>query len=153
MGLDYIYEADGNNIEKMIELFQKIKDIDHPIVVHINTIKGKGYKLAEENREAWHWSLPFDIETGNITIDFGDAEDYGDLTAKFLLDKMKKDNTVVAVTPAMPMTIGFNIERRKEAGEQFVDVGIAEEHAVALVSGIAKNGGKPVLGTNATFIQ
>ena len=65
MGLDYIYEADGNNIEKMIELFQKIKDIDHPIVVHINTIKGKGYKLAEENREAWHWSLPFDIETGN----------------------------------------------------------------------------------------
>ena len=165
MGLDYIYEADGNNIEKMIELFQKIKDIDHPIVVHINTIKGKGYKLAEENREAWHWSLPFDIETGNTTIDFGDAEDYGDLTAKFLLDKMKKDNTVVAVTPAMPMTIGFNIERRKEAGEQFVDVGIAEEHeyekegksltehAVALVSGIAKNGGKPVLGTNATFIQ
>ena len=153
MGLDYIYEADGNNIEKMIELFQKIKDIDHPIVVHINTIKGKGYKLAEENREAWHWSLPFDIDTGKITIDFGDAEDYGDLTAKFLLDKMKKDNTVVVVTPAMPMTIGFNIERRKEAGEQFVDVGIAEEHAAALVSGIAKNGGKPVLGTNATFIQ
>ena len=153
MGLDYIYEADGNNIEKMIELFQKIKDIDHPIVVHINTKKGKGYKLAEENKESWHWTLPFDSETGKVTVNFGNTESYADLTAKFLLDKMKKDNTVVAVTPAMPMTIGFGIERRQEAGEQFVDVGIAEEHAVALVSGIAKNGGKPVLGTNATFIQ
>ena len=153
MGLDYIYEADGNNIEKMIELFQKIKDIDHPIVVHINTIKGKGYKLAEENREAWHWSLPFDIETGNITIDFGDAEDYGDLTAKFLLDKMKKDNTVVAVTPAMPMTIGFGIERRQEAGEQFVDVGIAEEHAVTFAAGLAAQGMRPVFAVYSSFLQ
>lgn len=153
MGLDYIYESNGNNIEKMIEIFKKVKDIDHPIVVHINTVKGKGYKFAEENKEDWHWSVPFDKETGMPTIDFGSGETYEEITSNFLLEKMKKDKTVVAVTPAMPSTIGFDLEKRKQAGSQFVDVGIAEEQAVALVSGIAKNGGKPILGTNATFIQ
>lgn len=152
-GLDYIYQNEGNNIEKMIETFEKVKNIDHPIVVHINTQKGKGYKLAEENKEDWHWCMPFDEETGKTTVDFGDAEDYATLTADYLLEKMKKDKTIVAVTPAMPATIGFDIERRKQAGKQFVDVGIAEEQAVALISGIAKNGGKPILGTNSTFIQ
>lgn len=152
-GLDYIYQKEGNNIQKMIETFEKVKNIDHPIAVHIHTQKGKGYKLAEENREAWHWCMPFDEKTGKTTIDFGDSEDYDTLTADYLLEKMKKDKTVVAVTPAMPETIGFDIERRKKAGKQFVDVGIAEEQAVALISGIAKNGGKAILGTNSTFIQ
>jgi len=152
-GLDYIYEAEGNNIEKMIETFEKVKNIDHPIAVHINTQKGKGYKLAEENKESWHWCIPFDEKTGKTTIISGDAEDYSILTADYLLEKMKQDKTVVAVTPAMPSTIGFGEERRKRAGKQFVDVGIAEEQAVALISGIAKNGGKPILGTNSTFIQ
>lgn len=152
-GLDYIYQNEGNNIEKMIETFEKVKNINHPIVVHINTLKGKGYKLAEENKEAWHWHMPFDEETGKTTVNFEDYDDYDTLTADYLLEKMKKDKTVVAVTPAMPETIGFDIEKRKQAGKQFVDVGIAEEQAVALISGIAKNGGKPVLGTNATFIQ
>ncbi len=152
-GLDYIYQNEGNNIQKMIETFEKVKNIDHPIVVHINTKKGKGYKLAEENKEEWHWCMPFDEKTGKTTVDFGDGEDYATLTADYLLEKMKKDETIVAVTPAMPETIGFNIEKRKQAKEQFVDVGIAEEQAVALISGIAKNGGKPILGTNSTFIQ
>ena len=152
-GLDYIYQNEGNNIEKMIETFEKVKNIDHPIVVHINTQKGKGYKLAEENKEDWHWCMPFDEKTGKTTLDLEDGEDYATLTADYLLEKMKKDKTVVAVTPAMPTTIGFDIERRKQAGKQFVDVGIAEEQAVALISGIAKNGGKPILGTNSTFIQ
>lgn len=152
-GLDYIYQNEGNSIEKMIETFEKVKNIDHPIVVHINTQKGKGYKLAEENKEDWHWCMPFDEETGKTTVDFGGGEDYATLTADYLLEKMKKDKTIVAVTPAMPTTIGFDIERRKKAGKQFVDVGIAEEQAVALISGIAKNGGKPILGTNSTFIQ
>ncbi|MCI8273922.1 MAG: 1-deoxy-D-xylulose-5-phosphate synthase [Clostridia bacterium] len=152
-GLDYIYQNEGNNIQKMIEIFEKVKNINHPIVVHINTQKGKGYKLAEENKEEWHWCMPFDEKTGKTTIDFGDGQDYATLTADYLLEKMKQDKTVVAVTPAMPATIGFDIEKRKQAGKQFVDVGIAEEQAVALISGIAKNGGKPILGTNATFIQ
>ena len=153
MGLDYIYEDNGNDIQKMINVFRKVKDIDHPIVVHINTVKGKGYKLAEDNREDWHWCMPFDKDTGKTTIDFGTQEDYGTLTADFLLKKMKKDKSIVAVTPAMPTTIGLTQEKRKQAGNQFIDCGIAEEQAIALISGIAKNGGKPILGTNSTFIQ
>ena len=151
MGLDYIYEDNGNDIQKVINVFRKVIDIDHPIVVHINTVKGKGYKLAEDNREDWHWCMPFGKDTGKTTIDFGNQEDYGTLTADFLLKKMKKDKSIVAVTPAMPTTIGLTQEKRKQAGNQFIDCGIAE--AIALISGIAKNGGKPILGTNSTFIQ
>lgn len=152
MGLDYIYEAEGNNIEKLIEVFQKVKDVQHPIVVHINTQKGKGYALAEKNRENWHWSLPFNQETGKVVTDLGE-EDYVSLTADLLLSKMEKDKSVVAVAAGVPASFGFTEEKRKKAGKQFIDVGIAEEHAVALISGIAKNGGKPVFGTNSTFIQ
>ena len=153
MGLDYIYEKEGNNIEKLIEVFKKVKDIDHPIVVHINTQKGKGYKLAEENKENWHWALPFNKDTGIPSINFGNGEDYLTLTSDLLLEKMQNDKTVVAVAAGVPTSFGFTKEKREKAGKQFVDVGIAEEHAVAMISGIAKNGGKPVFGTNATFIQ
>ena len=153
MGLDYIYEKEGNNIEKLIEVFKKVKDINHPIVVHINTQKGKGYKLAEENKENWHWALPFNKDTGIPSINFGNGEDYLTLTSDLLLEKMQNDKTVVAVAAGVPTSFGFTKEKREKAGKQFVDVGIAEEHAVAMISGIAKNGGKPVFGTNATFIQ
>ena len=152
MGLDYVYVNDGNNLESLIDTFKKVKDIDHPIVVHINTEKGKGYKFAEDNKENWHWTMPFDIETGKPTVSF-DGEDYGDLTAKFLLNKMKKDEKVVAIVAAVPTNIGFTKERRLEAGKQFVDVGIAEEHGIAMASGIAKNGGKPVFSTHSSFMQ
>ena len=152
MGLDYVYVNDGNNLESLIDTFKKVKDIDHPIVVHINTEKGKGYKFAEDNKENWHWTMPFDIETGKPTVSF-DGEDYGDLTAKFLLNKMKKDEKVVAIVAAIPTNIGFTKERRLEAGKQFVDVGIAEEHGIAMASGIARNGGKPVFATHSSFMQ
>ena len=152
MGLDYKYVGQGNNIQELIKAFGEVKDINHPIVVHINTKKGKGYKIAEENKEDWHWCMPFDIETGKSKFSF-DGEDYADITAKYLLDKMKKDKNVVAVVAGVPTNIGFTKERREEAGKQFVDVGIAEEHAVALVSGIAKNGGKPIFATHSSFMQ
>ena len=152
MGLDYVYVNDGNNLESLIDTFKNVKDIDHPIVVHINTEKGKGYKFAEDNKENWHWTMPFDIETGKPIVSF-DGEDYGDLTAKFLLNKMKKDEKVVAIVAAVPTNIGFTKERRLEAGKQFVDVGIAEEHGIAMASGIAKNGGKPVFATHSSFMQ
>jgi 1-deoxy-D-xylulose-5-phosphate synthase len=152
MGLDYIYQNEGNDIEKMIETFEKVKDIDHPIVVHINTQKGKGYKIAEENKENWHWCMPFDIETGKSKVSFS-GEDYGTLTCDYLLKKMKADPKVVAVVAGVPTNIGFTKEKRAEAGKQFVDVGIAEEHAIAFVSGIAKNGGKPIFATHSSFMQ
>ena len=152
MGLDYVYLNEGNDIENLIETFKSVKDINHPIVVHINTQKGKGYKVAEEDKENWHWCMPFDKETGKPTVTF-DGESYGSLTCEYLLKKMKADPTVTAITAGVPTNIGFTEDKRKEAGKQFIDVGIAEEHAVALASGIAKNGGKPVFATHSSFMQ
>lgn len=153
MGLDYLYVKDGNDVQSLVDTFRKVKDIDHPVVVHINTLKGKGYHLAEEQQERFHYSIPFNLETGSPIADFGDEEDYGDLTAKYLLQEMKKDRTIVGITAGTPTVFGFTAERRKEAGRQFVDVGIAEEHAVAMASAIAADGGKPVFGVYSTFIQ
>ena len=153
IGLDYIYEENGNDIESMIKVFEKVKDIDHPIVVHINTQKGKGYKLAEENKENWHWTVPFDKETGLPTIDFGTEENYTGITRKYILNKKKKKKKFIVVTPNMPGSFGLNENDRNELGKQFVDVGIAEEQAVAMAAGMAKEGAKPLVITNVTFMQ
>lgn len=152
MGLDYEYVADGNDVETLIKTFQKVKDIDHPIVVHIHTEKGKGYAPAEQNKEPWHWSMPFDIETGKPKVE-GGGEDYGNMTAEYLLEEMKKDKHLVAVTSGTPTVAGFFKNRREEAGAQHVDVGIAEEQAVAMISGMAKGGIRPVYNVYSTFIQ
>ncbi|WP_289746946.1 1-deoxy-D-xylulose-5-phosphate synthase [uncultured Bacteroides sp.] len=153
MGYDYLYVKDGNDVEQLIEAFRTVKDVNHPVVVHINTLKGKGYKLAEEQKERFHYSAPFDLETGNLTGEPGEGEDYADLTADYLLQEMKKDPTVVGITAGTPTVFGFTPERRKEAGRQFIDMGIAEEQAVAMASAIAAGGGKPVFGVYSTFIQ
>ena len=152
MGLDYEYVADGNDVETLIKTFQEVKDIDHPIVVHIHTEKGKGYAPAEQNKEPWHWSMPFDIETSKPKIE-GGGEDYGNMTAEYLLEEMKKDKHLVAVTSGTPTVAGFFKNRREEAGAQHVDVGIAEEQAVAMISGMAKGGIRPVYNVYSTFIQ
>lgn len=153
MGLDYLYVKDGNNVQALIDAFRKVKDIAHPVAVHINTLKGKGYRLAEQQQERFHYSAPFCLETGSPAVGSGNEEDYGDLTARYLLQEMKKDRTVVGITAGTPTVFGFTPERREEAGRQFVDVGIAEEHAVAMASAIAVGGGKPVFGVYSTFIQ
>lgn len=152
MGLDYKYVAEGNDIGALITAFESVKDIDHPVVVHINTEKGKGYQPAQTEKEHWHWCMPFDVETGKSTVTES-GEDYGTLTCEYLLKKMKEDKRVVTLVAAVPTCIGFTEDKRKEAGKQFVDVGIAEEHAVAMASGIAKNGGKPVFATHSSFFQ
>lgn len=152
-GLDYIYEENGNDIASLIKVFEKVKDSTRPVVVHIHTQKGKGYRLAEENREAWHWCLPFDRATGKPTIDFGNGESYTSITAKYILDKAQRDKDFIVVTPAMPMSVGLGIEERKQLGRQYIDTGIAEEAAVAIASGIATNGAKPLVVTNMTFLQ
>lgn len=152
MGLDYLYVDAGNQLEALIAAFNKVKDIDHPIVVHINTLKGKGYEKAETDKERFHWSAPFNIATGELLHPVT-VETYDELTATHLLDVMKKDKTVCAITAGTPGIWNWTPERRQAAGKQFVDVGIAEEHAVALASGIAKAGGKPVFGVCSSFIQ
>ena len=153
VGLDYMYVEKGNDIPALIEAFNRVKDIDHPIVVHIHTTKGLGYQPAVEHKEAWHWCMPFDRETGLPTVDFGDGEDYTSMTAKYIMDKAKKDKDFLVITPAMPMTGGLSEDLRKELGSQYIDVGIAEEQAVAMASGAARNGAKPLVITNTTFIQ
>ena len=153
LGLDYLYVRDGNDVAALIEVFNRVKNTPRPTVVHIHTLKGRGYALAEADRERFYWGMPFDLATGAPKSEAGAAEDYGDLTGRFLLERMAKDPTLVAITSGTPAVMGFTPERRKQAGRQFVDVGIAEEHAVALASGIAANGGRPVYGVYSTFIQ
>ncbi len=152
MGLDYVFVKDGNDIQQLIDAFTQVKDSTTPVAVHICTQKGKGYAPAEEHKEQWHYCAPFNIETGESLYPMG-GEDYSSVTADYLLKKMKEDSKVVAITSATPTVMGFTEDKRKEAGSQFVDVGIAEETAVALASGIAKNGGKPVYGVYSSFVQ
>lgn len=152
MGLDYVYVGDGNDITSLISAFESVKDSKKPVAVHIVTEKGMGYAPAEANKEQWHWCMPFDPETGKPSFSF-DGEDYGTITGKLIMDKIKSDNKVCAITSATPAVFGFSADKRKEAAKQFIDVGIAEEQAVALASGIAANGGKPFYGVYSTFIQ
>ncbi len=152
MGLDYVYVDEGNDIKALIDAFTSVKDSGKAVVVHIKTLKGKGYALAEENKENWHWCMPFHVENGEPLMTT-DGEDYSGITAEYLLAKMKEDRSVVAITSATPAVMGFVKDKRDEAGKQFIDVGIAEETAVALASGIAKNGGKPVYGVYSSFVQ
>ncbi len=159
MGLDYTYVDEGNNVEALIEAFQKVKDIDHPIVVHINTLKGKGYAPAEKDKERWHYCAPFDPEATLKAMGEKQKEgteipeDYAAQTAEYLIKRMREDPRIVAIASGTPTPTGFPAARRARAGKQFVDVGIAEEHAVALASGIAAAGAKPVYGVLSTFIQ
>ena len=152
LGLDYVYEENGNDIQTMIRLLEQVKDINHPIIVHVNTKIGKGYAPAEENKEAWHWCFPFDRDTGKATVSFP-KETYTSLARDYIMEKASRDKEFVVITPAMPKTAGLDIALRERLGKQYVDVGIAEEHAVGFASGIAKGGGKPLLVTNASFIQ
>lgn len=152
MNLDYIYVDKGNDIASLIEAFEKVKDTKKAVVVHINTLKGKGYAPAEQNKEEWHWHMPFDIATGESLFKGGEP-DFSDASLEYLLKKMDEDKSVVAITAGTPTVMGFTADMRAKAGKQFVDVGIAEETAVALASGIVANGGKPVFGVYSSFIQ
>ena len=147
-----MYVDRGNDVAALIKAFKEVKDSTKPVVVHINTLKGKGYAPAEIHKEQWHYSGPFDIETGKPLFD-NVEEDYSSVTCEYLLEKMKNDSSVVAITSGTPTVMGFTEDKRKEAGSQFVDVGIAEETAVALASGVAVNGGKPFYGVYSSFVQ
>ncbi|MBO6419500.1 1-deoxy-D-xylulose-5-phosphate synthase [Enterococcus gallinarum] len=151
LGFDYYYLADGNDLTALMHLFKQVKDSDHPVVLHIQTVKGKGFKFAEENREKFHAGGPFSLETGDYLANSG-GETYSTVTTDYLLEKMAQDPTVVAVNAGTPMIL-FTPEQRKIAGSQFVDVGIAEEHAATMTAGLAKNGAKPVWAVFSTFMQ
>ena len=152
-GFDYYYLENGHNLASLVDIFRRVKDTPHPTVVHIHTEKGHGYAPAVEKQEAWHYRSPFDLETGKSTGPRDNSEYMPSLLGDFLREEMKRDPKLVVVASAVPMGLGFTADRRREAGAQYIDVGIAEEEAVALASGMAKRGARPVYFTYATFLQ
>ena len=153
LGFDYLYVEQGNDVSRLVEAFRKVKDIDHPIVVHIHTEKGHGYAPAVADKERWHWNMPFNIEDGSLRNPSQGGESMTMLLGDWLFEEMKRDKKLAAIAAAVPAAIGFTKERREAAGKQFVDVGIAEEEGVALASAMAKRGAHPVFSTYATFLQ
>ena len=152
-GFDYYYLENGHNLASLVDIFRRVKDTPRPTVVHIHTEKGHGYAPAVEKQEAWHYRSPFDRETGKSTGPRDNSEYMPSLLGDFLREEMKRDPKLVVVASAVPMGLGFTADRRREAGAQYIDVGIAEEEAVALASGMAKRGARPVYFTYATFLQ
>ena len=153
MGLDYLYVEEGNDVQALIAAFSQVRDTKRPVVVHIHTMKGKGYRFAEEQKERFHWGFPFIIETGETKPEYRFGENFGDFTADLLLREMQRDPSLVALTAGTPGIWGWTPEKRRQTGKQFVDVGIAEETAVAMASAIAKRGGRPVFGVHSSFVQ
>lgn len=152
LGFDYLYVDDGNNIEKLIEAFKQVKDIDHPIVVHIRTLKGCGLPIAEQNKEAFHWIMPGTLDA-KTEQSCDSIEDYNSVTNEFIMKKAQEDSSLIVVNPATPGVHGFTPEFRQRLGSQYTDVGIAEEHAVAYCSALAKAGAKPIFTIVSSFVQ
>lgn len=153
-GFDYYYLEEGNDVGALIELFRRVKDTTKPTVVHIHTEKGHGYAPATQLKESWHWRMPFDLETGKVLETRGEQAEYLPyMLGNWLLEEMKRDPKLVCISAGVPAALGFSSEKRKQAGAQHIDVGIAEEEAVALASGMAKRGAHPVFTTYATFLQ
>lgn len=152
LGFDYLYVDEGNNIEKLIEAFQKVKDINHPVVLHVKTLKGRGLAAAEQNKEAFHWVLPGILDEKSAHQDEA-QEDYNSVTNEFIKRKAKENSSLIVVNPATPGVHGFTPDFREELGKQYTDVGIAEEHAVAYCSALAKAGAKPILAIMTSFVQ
>ena len=152
LGFDYYYVDNGNDIESLISTFSKVKDSNHPVLVHIRTLKGKGCLAAETDKEHYHWIIPGELDA-DFTPSASQEESYESITTDYLLNKRNQDNSIIAISPATPGVSGFTKEFREKMGRNYVDVGIAEQHAVAFASGLAKNGAKPVLAIMSSFVQ
>ncbi len=157
LGLDYRYLDAGNDVQALVDTLQELRDIDHPIVLHVSTAKGKGFEPAQSDPEHWHHVGPFDMATGRKLCPGHPSEPaprtYADITSEALNAAIANDPQVVAITAATPYIMGFTPELRAVAGKQFVDVGIAEEHAVTFATALASAGAKPVFGAYGTFLQ
>lgn len=153
LGFEYFYVSEGNNIQKLIEVFEKVKDTPHPVVVHLHTVKGHGLAVAEQNKEAFHWILPGTLDENKPDISPVQVEDYNSITTNYMLEKAKKDPSFIVINPATPGVHGFSSDFREKMGKQYTDVGIAEEHSVAYASALASCGAKPVLAIMSSFVQ
>ena len=150
LGFDYLYVPYGNDLPSLIEAFRAVKDSTRPVVVHLNTMKGEGYAPAERNKERFHYTAPFDRTTGDSPAA---PEDYTDIFAEHMIERMAADPRLVTITAGTPGAIGFGPGRRARVGRQFVDVGIAEQQAVSMSAGLARGGARPVFGVCSTFLQ
>ena len=157
MGLDYRYLDAGNDVLALVDALQELRNIDHPIVLHVSTAKGKGFEPAQNDPERWHHVGPFDMATGRKLCPGHPSEPaprtYADITGEALSAAIERDPQVVGITAATPYIMGFTPELRAAAGKQFVDVGIAEEHAVTFATALARSGAKPAFGVYGTFLQ
>ncbi len=156
MGFAYRYVNYGNDLKSLIEMFREVKDINYPVVVHINTMKGMGLPVAEANKEEFHYGGPFDLKTGGPLHEDNpkdEPEDYSDLFAEGMLRRMKENGKIVTITAGTPGVLGFDKERRKKAANRFIDVAIAEQAGVDIASGLAKGGMRPVVGFVSSFLQ
>ena len=151
LGYDYYFIKDGNNVEEVIETLQKVKDINHPVVVHMYTEKGLGLAPAVEDKEAYHWALPGVLNQDSGSMDMG--ESYTSITLDYIKNKAKEDSSLVAINAGTPGVFGYSREYRESLGNQYTDVGIAEEHAVAYSSALANQGAKPILSFMSSFVQ
>jgi len=152
LGFDYCYVENGNNIADLIEAFKTVKDITHPVVVHIHTQKGNGLEPAMENREAFHWIMPGTLDKKDDTpVNF--SESYESITKDFILNKIKANQTTCVINAGTPGVFGFDKDFRQILGKHYTDVGIAEEHAVAYSSALAKQGAKPIFCVMSSFVQ
>lgn len=153
LGFDYYYIDNGHDFNELISVFDRLKDADHPVLVHMHTIKGKGLHEAEVDKEHYHWIVPGELDKKPVAENAIRKESYESITADYILDRASKDSSIIAISPATPGVSGFTPEFRKKLGKNYVDVGIAEEHAVAFASGLAKGGAKPMLAVMSSFIQ
>lgn len=151
-GLDYVYVAEGNNLENVIEAYRKVKDSNHPVVVHLNTQKGEGYAPAERDRERFHWSVPFDLATGDPKV-FANGPDYSDILCAFIMEKHRTEPKLLVVSSATPDSFGLDAAKRAALGDHFLDTNIAEQTAVAVMAGAARNGAKAIYPVVSTFLQ
>ena len=146
LGFDYYYVKDGNDVEALIDVFKKVKDVNHPAIIHVHTLKGKGYLPALENKERGHWLMPKGFK-------FKNEETYEEIFKNFIYEKASSDESIIGITAATPGVVGFTKEFREKVKNHYLDVGIAEQHAVTLSSAIAKAGAKPYFGVHSSFIQ
>lgn len=151
MDITYLGPVDGHDIKKLVRVFHEAKRVDHAVLVHVITKKGKGYAPAEENPAKFHGLGPFDIETGEPK-EAGGPDSYTQVFSKVLLDIAKKDEKVAAITAAMADGTGL-AAFAKRFPQRFFDVGIAEEHAMTFAAGLAAGGMKPVFAVYSSFLQ
>lgn len=152
MGFDYRYVADGNDIKSMIDAFKAVKDVDHPILLHINTLKGKGYQPAIEHEEAHHWVMPFDLKTDQPLAPAPTGPNANSVAMDVMKEHIQNNEKIMAINAAIPGVFGLD-EIKEKYPNNYQDVGIAEQESVAFAAGMAKEGAIPVLFENSTFLQ